>query len=333
MRSQWTVKQPLGFLFKFIFSVTIVLVVPVALAVVWLNGQLQAPSESAENKIFVIKPDESPASFSKRLQEEGVVKNAFVFRIYLRYSGYDKKVQAGSFRLPKNMKAQDLAAALTKGRLDIWLTLVEGLRKEQVAEKIVEAGFEINEKEFLRLAKEGYLFPDTYLIPVSADEEKILQILTANFNKKITQRDFDKAAKNGLTKTEVIILASLIERETRNDSERPVIAGILLNRLVDGTTLGVDATIQYALGYSKEEENWWRKNLTFRDLQIDSPFNTRRRAGLPPRPICSPGFASLQAAVSPKQTSYYYYLHDSDGNIHYARTNEEHEQNKAKYLD
>ena len=130
----------------------------------------------------------------------------------------------------------------------------------------------------------------------------------------------------------MIVLASIVERESKNTDERPIIAGILLKRLEEGIPLAVDATIQYALGYQSNEKTWWKKDLTVQDLEVEGPFNTRRVVGLPPAPIANPGISAIKAVASPKQSSYYYYIHDKDGEAHFAKTIEEHNANVGKYL-
>lgn len=331
MRSTWIVKQPFGFWFKFLVSSFIVLAAVVVTTTILVDWSLQAPSKEGGEKPFVIKDGETVTSFASRLEEERLIKNAFVFRIYLKLSGLDREIQAGSFRLPTNKPASEIAVQLTIGRLDKWVTFVEGLRKEEVA-AILAKNFEIDKEKFLVVAPEGYLFPDKYLIPVKANEEQILSIFKTNFDKRVTKEMQEAAVKKNLTPGEVIIVASILERETRNSDERPVIAGILLKRWREGWAIAADATVQYALGYSEEEKSWWRKVITAEDLEIDSPYNTRRHTGLPPGPICSPGLSSIQAVINPTETEYYYYLHDKDGKVHYARTLQEHQQNIQKYL-
>jgi len=219
-----------------------------------------------------------------------------------------------------------------RGRFDKKLTLIEGLRKEEVAE-ILEKEASINKKEFLRRAKEGYFFPDTYLVPNNVTLDQLLQIVEDNFNKKVTERTIESARKNGISKEQLLILASIVEREARDNEQRGVIAGILIKRWQSGVSLGADATIQYALGYSSEEKTWWRKNLTVEDLEINSKYNTRKNVGLPPGPICNPGISSIEAVANPKDTPYQFYLHDQKGVVHYAKTLEEHEQNIQRYLN
>ena len=136
----------------------------------------------------------------------------------------------------------------------------------------------------------------------------------------------------GMTLERVVILASIVEREGLTDEDRPVIAGILLNRLEIGWPLQADATLQYALGYQAQEKTWWKKVLTDDDKKVKSPYNTYANPGLPPGPISNPGIASIRAVIYPKKTEYMYYLHDPTGAVHYAKTLEEHNANVARYL-
>ena len=130
----------------------------------------------------------------------------------------------------------------------------------------------------------------------------------------------------------MIILASIVEREAKHDQDRSVVAGILKKRYQKGWPLEADATIQYALGYDEIEKTWWRKKLSTEDLQIDSSYNTRINPGLPPTPICNPGLAAINAVITPKETSYWYYISDQKNNMHYATTLDAHNQNIEKYL-
>ena len=331
MRSTWSVKQPFGSMFKFWITLFITIIIPVVILTVWVNQTLSPVGDPGREKIFVVKNGEGTSVLSQRLQKEGLIRNTFIFRLYLKLTGLDKQIQAGSFKLSPEQSVKEISLALTRGRLDKWITIIEGLRKEEIAATL-EKDFDIDREKFLRAAREGELFPDTYLIPVGADEEKILAILDKNFKKKFSDDLRTKATNNGFTQKEVLTLASIVEREARSKEERPVIAGILIKRWREGLSIAADATIQYALGYSNEEKSWWRKNLTEEDLKINSPYNTRLKTGLPPAPICNPGLASIKAVVSPGESSYYFYLHDVDGKVHYARTFEEHQQNIRKYL-
>ncbi|MDP2720614.1 MAG: endolytic transglycosylase MltG [bacterium] len=331
MQSTWELKAPFGSLFKLLITLFLVVSIPVVTLTVWVNWALAPASVKKQEQTFVIKKGESVASIATRLKKENLLRNALMFRIYLKMTGLDEKIQSGSFKLSTDQPVKNIALTLTRGRLDKWLTFVEGLRKEEVAE-IAAKNFDINKDKFLAKAPEGELFPDTYLIPINASEEQILAIFQNNFGKKYNSDHQKIASEKGLTKQDVITIASIVERETKSKEERPIIAGILLKRWKEGIPLATDATIQYALGFSDQEETWWRKNLTEDDLKIDSPYNTRSRTGLPPGPICSPGLASIDAVLTPKESPYYFYLHDKKGQIHYAATFEEHQQNIARFL-
>ena len=178
----------------------------------------------------------------------------------------------------------------------------------------------------------GYMFPDTYLIPQDATAGAIISIFTGAFDKKVTADMRADIRSAGMTLESVVILASIVEREGLTDEDRPVIAGILLNRLEIGWPLQADATLQYALGYQAQEKTWWKKVLTDDDKKVKSPYNTYTNPGLPPGPISNPGIASIRAVIYPKKTEYMYYLHDPTGAVHYAKTLEEHNANVARYL-
>ncbi len=296
------------------------------------EGTLPVNKNSTESKIFVIKKGESLNQIINNLSSEGLIRNRLVFYIVIKQLGLEKNIQAGDFRLSPSMDAYQIAKTLTHGSIDIWTTIIEGLRKEEIAQ-IISREFGIPESEFLKYAKEGYLFPDTYLIPKDATPETILKIFADNFEAKYDNNLKKKAAKMGLTDEEVLIFASLVEKEAKYDQDRQKVASIILKRYNNGWPLQVDASIQYALGYQVLEKTWWKKYLTYDDLEIDSPYNTYKNTKLPPTPICNPGLASIEAVVNADtSTPYWYYLSDKSGHMHYARTLEEHERNKEMYL-
>jgi UPF0755 protein len=215
--------------------------------------------------------------------------------------------------------------------LDVWVTILEGWRNEEIALKFAQE-LSLPEAQFLQYAQEGYMFPDTYLIPKEATAAAIVRILKDNFDKKFSQDLEEEAVKNRLTREEVIILASIVEKEASGEEDRGIIAGILLKRLRKSWPLQADATIQYVLGYQPEERTWWKKNLTNADKKIASPYNTYQNPGLPPGPISNPGLASIKAVIFPQDSDFWYYLHDAEGRVHFAKTIEEHEENIAKYI-
>lgn len=282
--------------------------------------------------VFVVNPGEGVSSIAKRLEQQGFIHNRFIFLFEVKRLGLVSKIQAGDFRLSRSETPAQIALDLTKGTLDVWIQIIEGLRAEEIA-KLLQEKLPTYEDTWIGVLKknEGYLFPDTYLIPKDADIKLIVKILRGNFDTKMQASQPD-VGKNGLSLEDSIILASIVEREGLFDEDRPVIAGILLNRLKLGMALQADATVQYALGYQAAEKDWWKKNLTRADLAINSPYNTYKFPGLPPGPIANPGLVSLRAAFNPTDTDYLYYLHDKTGHTHYAKTLEEHNANIAKYL-
>ena len=333
MQSRWVKKKilgPFGWLSIIIIVIFLLVVTAVASANYLYQTSLQAKGGGVE-KVFVVKKGESAKEIAVRLEEERLIKSAVAFRIYLFTNKLDNEIEAGSFKVSSNQTSQEIAKELQHGQLDKWVTLVEGLRVEEVAEKL-SVEFNIDKNKFIGLAKEGYMFPDTYLIPTNADEKRIVAIMRANFDKKVDITIKNLAKKNSLTLSKLIVLASIVERESKNTDERPIIAGILLKRLEEGIPLAVDATIQYALGYQNNEKTWWKRDLTVQDLEIKGPFNTRKVAGLPPSPIANPGITAIKAVASPEPSPYYYYIHDKDGKVHFAKTIEEHNANVGKYL-
>lgn len=295
-----------------------------------VGSSLKAPDpNSKETKTFVIKSGEGVTEVSNRLEKEGLIKNSNILKILIKIQGLDKKIQAGEYNLSPSMNAKEIAKTFIKGTFDVWITVPEGLRKEEIAEKLNKV-LGVNKDEFINEGKEGHLFPDTYSIQKGTSVKDIVKMMEDNFNNK-TSNIINKSQK-GQTAEEVLILASIVEREAKNDSDRPVVAGILLKRYQNGWPLEADATTQYVVGFDENEKTWWKKNLTYYDLQIDSPFNTRKNPNLPPAPICNPGIEAIEAVVNPKDTSYWFYLSDNKGTMHYAKTIDEHNNNITKYL-
>ena len=287
---------------------------------------------------FVVPKGQAAGEVGGRLAEVGIIKSGLAFKLALQLSGQTGQIQAGEYRLSP---AEDLTGVIKRlllGPSDIWLTFPEGWRKEQVAARLVanltltEEGKQQFLREFFTGAREGYLFPDTYLIPREATAGKVLVIFEENFKRKVEgeelgTRDLD----------EVMIMAALVERETRVEEERPIVAGILWKRLVAGWPLQADAGLQYARANKEcglgqvECDEWWGQ-VTVADKELDSPYNTYKNRGLLPGPVASPGLSSIRAATQPAETDYWFYLHDEGGGVHFARTIEEHNANIARYL-
>lgn len=304
---------------------------------VWWSGAIKAPSRDETEKRVVITRGSSASQIGNELKQGGIVKNSFAFKFYVHATGASKDIQAGEYNLSSNLKLREVVDRLLDGPSEIWVTIPEGLRREQVAEKFVstfgllEAAGSTFRSDFLAKTQnsEGYLFPDTYLLPKDASAAAVANLMTATFGKRVTSEMRDDLAQTGLALDEAVTLASLVERETLSNEERPVVAGIILNRLEADWPLQVDAAVQYAVG---KPGDWWPRPLASSDLAVNSFYNTYEFTGLPPGPIASPGLSSIKAAIYPENSDYWFYLHDSDGEIHYAETLEEHNLNIARYL-
>ncbi len=281
---------------------------------VWWTGQL-APANSADEQTypFIIPLGQTASQTTSSLFSKSLIRSPLAGNLYLKFSGLDKKIRPGTYFLSPSLHLKPLLESLTAGPRDIWITFPEGWRREQIATRLAANLQNFNSQTFLTLTAtlEGRLFPDTYLIPTYATEADLVTMLTSNFSRKVRSLDPDD-----------LILASLVERETRRPSDRPTVAGILKKRLAAGWPLQVDATIQYARG------DW----SPITNTRIPSVYNTYIHPGLPPTPIANPGLESINAVRNPKSTPYWYYLHDAQGQIHYAATIGEHNSNVDKYL-
>ena len=301
----------------------------------WWQDNLKPVSNSEQKKTFTISRGENLDSVSVRLDQEGFVKSALAFKLFVYQSGLKNRIQAGSFYLSASMDLPTIAQNLTHGSQDVWVTFPEGLRREEVADKLTNSLADFDRQRFLSLTQddEGSLFPDTYLIPKDVSAQKVREILLANYEKKVANLDFSLAGS--LNERQVIILASIIEREARTEKDRKIVAGILLKRINAAWPLQVDATVQYALGSQrcsgKLDCEWWQPVISS-DLKIISAYNTYTNKGLPPGPICNPSLSSIKAVLVPTETDFWFYLNDSTGTMHYGKTAQEHDQNVENYL-
>jgi UPF0755 protein len=304
-------------------------------------GEASGPREPLT---FTVAEGDSGSSVVDRLHEEGVVRCGMVSKWLLRRSGLESEIQAGPHELTTNMVPEDAFRALTVAPPSVptvRLTIPEGYRLTQIAERVHEA-LEIREKRFLAAATngtwtlppylpksvattEGFLFPETYEFAEKGTKAgDVIGRLLQQFEVEAESLPWENAEELGLTPYEIVIVASMIEEEAKIAKERPVIAGVIYNRLREGMALGIDATLLY-------DDPTPDGQLSFSDLEYDSPYNTRLRVGLPPTPIASPGLASLEAALGPADTEYFYYvLCGEDGRHAFGVTLADHEQNRAR---
>ncbi len=302
-------------------------------------------SGSAVHKVISIPQGSNSAKIGKVLEDQGLIRSRIAFRLYAKYKGLDNKLQAGQYNLHNGLSTPEIIKRIAKGEVSSFsFTIPEGYTIKQITDKLAEKKF-INRARFLDLLAhgrfdyeflkglpegpnrlEGYLFPDTYRITKKTTEEQIINMMLARFGRAITPDFGTTAAKNGLTIHQAVTLASIIEREVKKDEEREKAAAVFLNRLQKGWKLESCATVQYILGEP-------RARLLEQDLRIDSPYNTYLYAGLPPGPIASPGGPSLRAAVHPADVDYMFFVVAENGEHIFSRTLEEHNRNKAAYLE
>jgi len=320
-------------------------------ASVLYRHSLTAPDPYSTVRVIVDVPaGASTSAISELLEEKNLIRSARTFRWYARWHGYNGKLQAGSFVLQSSMSASEIAKALAGGAAteEVTITIPEGYTVKDIdallaREGLTETGAildcaktcDFSSFEFLppvaRLASrggkvEGYLYPDTYFVSRADFVPKFfLERLLTTFRKRVVEGMADDLEASGYSLHEVVSMASLVEEETRVSEERPVVAGILWKRLREGVGLGVDAAVRYIVEKPTSA-------ITLDDLDVDSPYNLRKYRGLPPGPIANPGLESIRATLHPEESEYWYYLHGNDGKIHYARTNDEHNQNRDLYL-
>lgn len=297
------------------------------------------PNSDSESRVSLTIP--SGASLGRiagLLEEHELVRDGWSFEWYIRKNKLAGALQAGEYVIPRNLTFGEVAEVLQHGKsTEIRVTIPEGSTIKQVdailAKKMLIAPGEfVDCTNFCDLgfrvsSLEGYLFPSTYYVnPNQFSNKSFIQRLHNTFQQQVDDLRAE-VQESGRTLNEVVVVASMIEREAFGDSfgEKQMIADVIWKRLDEGIHLGIDATTRYEL-------DEWKRPLYTEDFQSDSPYNTRRSRGLPPTAISNPGLDSIRAAVRPVDTEYYYYLHAPSGQVHFGRTLEDHNANKRQYL-
>jgi len=300
---------------------------------------------------FIIQPGETAIGIGERLQEQGLITDATLFRRFLQYNGLDASLEAGEYQLRRDMTMREIAESLQNSLMvEVAITIPEGWRAEQVADLLAAENI-MDGSIFLAAVRqgdvidhplladrpaganlEGYLFPETYRLPAQATPEDLLTRMLDTMQARLPIGWESMAAAQGLSLYEVITLASIVEREAVVPAERPTIASVYLNRLKEGMYLQADPTVQYAMGYQPDTGQWWKTPVTLEEYEnVNSPYNTYLYPDLPPGPIASPGASSIAAVLQPAQTTYLFFLGRGDGSHIFANTFEEHEQNIRLY--
>ncbi len=309
-------------------------------AVWWARRELARPHAGYdEPQLIQIEPGTSAAAILERLEARGVLANADLARLYLVYVLGEPSLKAGEYRFESPLTPPEVLDKLIAGEVVTYrVTVVEGLTVEETARHLADAGFGDFERfleemsEPSRIADldpeaedlEGYLFPDTYAFARGTGEAEIVDAMVRSFRDRL-EGELAAAGYEQSPETlrELVVLASIVEKEAALDEERPTIAGVYANRLERGIALYADPTVIFAL----KRLGRWDGNIRKPDLQIDSPYNTYRYPGLPPGPICSPGVASLLAALEPADVPYIYFVSRNDGSHVFATTLAEHNRN------
>lgn len=332
---------------KFTIYIVISLILVFSLYYLRYQSNIYTPiNENDPNIIsFQIKKGETAKQVGEKLQENGLTKSAFHFYLYAKSNHQDISILPGRFQLRKNMNVPEILETISNPALaQATITIQEGLQIKDIDQKL--ADLELSQpgdfisavKSFdnwdyytfldqetvkkLILPLEGYLYPDTYFLdPSDFKPEDLIFMALDNFENKFAelQKQIHRHTIN-----EIITMASIIENEVISDTDRKIVSGILWKRLESGWTLGADATLLYLAN---------DRSINQSDLNSDSPYNTRKNQGLPPGPICNPSISSIEAAMYPEESEYWFYLTDpKTGKTIYAKTNDEQNLNRDKYL-
>lgn len=318
----------------------------------YLYAQLQpvAAGEEPVHKQVKIPSGTSVREIGQLLEEQGLIRNGTLFAYYAQSKGVGNRLQAGLYNFQVGQTIDELLLAMENGNAvvdAIRFTIPEGLHVEQIADRLAEqklidkAAFlkEVNEgafPEFPFVAQiprnkdrkyrlEGYLFPETYEIEKGATEHEIIAKMLGQFQKELKPEWLQALKQRDMSLDQAVNLASIVEREVVVDKERPIVAGVFYNRIRDNWMLQSCATVQFVLGKQRDR-------ITYADLEIDSPYNTYIKPGLPPGPIASPGRASLEAVMHPAEHDYFFFVTKKDGSSehYFSKTFEEHLAKDAK---
>lgn len=322
--------------------VLILLVVGVAGGMYWSLNRSQGAS--GRPVTFQVASGDTVTSIATRLHNQGLIGNTLLFHLDARLQGLGGSLKAGTYTLRPNMSIQGMVAALQHYTSPtIRITIREGLRKEQIAAILQRHG--ISGKQFLQavahptfqfpvmrgkpagVGLEGYLYPNTYDVAPHFSGKLFAELMVRTLSQDVTPAMRRQAVRSGLGMYGVLKLASIVEREARMPSERPLIASVYANRLRIGMILNADPTVQYAVG---RPGDWWPQ-LTSGQEDPSSPYNTYTHSGLPPTPICNPGLSSIKAALSPAKTNYLYFVAKGNGYHAFAQTLAQQNANIAKY--
>ena len=310
-----------------------VLIIAGGLGAIYLVPNTFAQDDGTQ--VLVIEKGQTGTEIADMLYERGLIRSTQGFKLWLHLSGTNDKLQTGHYQIPNKVTVRELISLLQEGHVEsIRVTIPEGYTVGDIA-IVLEKNQIMKAKDFLAEAKtfvpypymkgtrpatypvEGFLFPSTYEIPVGATPREVIQMMADEMNRYLTPAVKKQIQAQHMSIHDFVTLASIVERESLFDADRPTIAGVFKKRLAHGIPLQSDATISYVLGYAKED-------VTIGDTQLQSPYNTYVSKGLPPGPIANPGKKALDAVLHSEDTDYLYFVADKDGHNHFSKTYEEH---------
>jgi UPF0755 protein len=307
---------------------------------------------------FTITPGETADTIARNLQRSDIIQDPELFINYARFHGLDGRLAAGEFFISPQLTVPEIAHGLAESRLrQIPVGFLEGWRLEEMAASLARTTparvnaaefeaivirrqrFDLSPYPFLSTLPpgatlEGFLFPDSYILPPDADAAFLVDAMLQNFARQVTPAMRQAYGAQGLSLREAVIVASIVEREAVAEEERPIIASVFLNRIAEGMYLQADPTVQYAVGFQPGSNSWWKSPLSLDDLRVDSPYNTYLYDGLPPGPIANPGLGALEAVAFPAETPFLFFVADCDaegnGRHLFSITYDEHLANVAR---
>jgi UPF0755 protein len=328
-----------------VLAATLIVFISGAVALRWSWRELNAPFKgyTGNERVITIEAGRSGADIVRSLHVQGLIEHPRLALLYLRFGLEGDSLKAGEYAFSEPLSSVQVLRHLAAGRVLLHpITIREGLTLEETADALVAAGFG-DLDSFLSAMRspdaiadidpeatdlEGYLFPETYAFAAGTSEKEIVSALVDHCRRVLKMSvhpRLDPASRRSIR--DIVTLASIVEKESQQDQERAVIAGVYTNRLTRGMGLYADPTVVFALKKSGD----WDGNLTRQDLAIDSPYNTYRHRGLPPGPIASPGLASLVAAAEPADVPYLYFVSRNDGTHVFAETLAEHNRNVYRW--
>ena len=295
----------------------------------WVYHQLEPPTHFPTDTVLEIMPGTGVTRIAEQLHDDGYIRSPLLFKVWVAIQYEPSRLKAGRYQIQQPKTIPEILTLLTNvenGHRMVRLTHIEGQRVRQIAERAENVLVNFSKQEFIERAEpyEGLLFPDTYFVPETFTEEELFNLLRDTFEQRIEpiREDIDN---HPLDEDEILVLASILEREANSSTTKRMVSGILQNRLTIRMPLQADASIEYVLDKPLNE-------LTPADLEIDSPYNTYTNFGLPPTPIGNPGLTAIHAVLDPIETEYLYYITGRDGTFHYAVDFDKHRENIQRYL-